>query len=136
MVRRGHSVTTDPGAGNTTPAGARRMDSRRAVSPLRGWIGLAGDTALIATVTTLVVAFYVGLIALLIELWTAKNDMSVRIVVTVFAVVCIWPLARAIRSRIRNRHQVDLDLVAAEQLEARRAAMGNAPSRPEARTGG
>jgi hypothetical protein len=110
------------------------VESRRAVSPLRGWIGLAGDTVLIATVTTLVVAFYLGLVALVIELWTAKNDMSLRIVVTVFAVLCIWPLARAIRSRIRNRHHVDLDLVAAEQLEARRAARGAAASSSEART--
>jgi len=110
------------------------MHSRRAVSPLRGWIGLAGDTALIATVTTLVVAFYVGLIALVVELWTAKNDMSLRIVVTVFAALCIWPLARTIRSRIRNRHQVDLDLVAAEQLEARRAAAGITGSRSEVRS--
>jgi hypothetical protein len=105
------------------------------VSPLRGWIGLAGDTVFIAAVTTLVVAFYLGLVALVIELWTAKNDMSLRIVVTVFAALCIWPLARAIRSRIRNRRRVDLDLVAAEQLEARRAATGTAGPRPEARTG-
>jgi len=85
-------------------------------------------------VTTLVVAFYVGLIALVVELWTAKNDMSLRIVVTVFAALCIWPLARTIRSRIRNRHQVDLDLVAAEQLEARRAAAGITGSRSEVRS--
>ena len=53
-------------------------------------------------VTTLVVAFYVGLVALLVELWTAKNDMSLRVVVSIIAVVCFVPLVRAARSRIRT----------------------------------
>jgi hypothetical protein len=126
VVRRGQTVTTDPAAGK--PA-----ESRRAVSPLRGWIGLAGDSVLIATITIVVVAFYVGLVALVVELWTARNDMSLRIVVTIFAVACVWPLVRGTRTRVRNRKQVNLDLVAAEQLEARRAAMV-AVSRAEARS--
>jgi hypothetical protein len=41
---------------------------------------------------------------------------------------------RAARSRIRNRRQVDLDLVAAEQLEARRAALGARPSQSAQRS--
>ncbi|MBV8952205.1 MAG: hypothetical protein JOZ99_15100 [Actinobacteria bacterium] len=57
---------------------------------------VVAETVLLLLCAALVVAFYGALIALIGAVWMTKNDVTVRIALTVFALAWFWPIVHAL----------------------------------------
>ena len=64
----------------------------------------AVETAVLIICAVLVVAFYAALVALVVGVWATKNDVTVRIALTVFALAWFWPIAHALSWRRAHRN--------------------------------
>lgn len=67
---------------------------------------MALETALLVVCAGLVVAFYGALVFLVVSVWGTKNDVTVRIALTVFALAWFWPIAHALIWRRARRARV------------------------------
>jgi small-conductance mechanosensitive channel len=61
------------------------------------------ETAVLIACAVLVVAFYAALVTLVVGVWATKNDVTVRIALTVFALAWFWPIAHALIWRRARR---------------------------------
>lgn len=57
---------------------------------------LAAETVLLLICAALVVAFYGALLALIAAVWMTRNDVTVQIALTVFALAWFWPIVHAL----------------------------------------
>src|SRR5438270_12159531 len=64
----------------------------------------AVETAVLIVCAVLVVAFYAALVALVVGVWATRNDVTVRIALTVFALAWFWPIAHALSWRRARRN--------------------------------
>jgi hypothetical protein len=62
------------------------------------------ETGVLIIAAVLVVAFYAALLALVVGVWVARNDVTVRIALTVFALAWFWPIAHALSWRRARRN--------------------------------
>lgn len=67
---------------------------------------LALGTAILVICAALVVGFYGALVFLVVSVWATKNDITVRIALTLFALAWFWPIAHALIWRRARRATV------------------------------
>jgi hypothetical protein len=65
---------------------------------------LGVETVVLLLCALLVVAFYGILVTLVVGVWATRNDVTVRIAMTVFALAWFWPIAHALIWRRARRH--------------------------------
>jgi hypothetical protein len=64
---------------------------------------LAVETVVLIVCAALVVAFYGALVALVVGVWATRNDVTVRIAMTLFALAWFWPIAHGLLWRRARR---------------------------------
>jgi uncharacterized membrane protein len=64
---------------------------------------VALETVVLIVCAALVVAFYGALVALVVGVWATRNDITVRIGMTVFALAWFWPIVHGLLWRRARR---------------------------------
>ena len=57
---------------------------------------LAVETVVLIVCAALVVAFYGALVALVVGVWATRNDVTVRVGMTVFVLAWFWPIVHGL----------------------------------------
>jgi hypothetical protein len=87
---------------------------------------LALETFVLVVCAALVVAFYAALVALVLAVWMGRNEVTVRIAITVFALAWFWPIAHALIWRRARRNAA---LTIAAPMVPFRPVSADAPGR-------